>query len=74
MPLLKKKDSGQAGKTGRGILFNHTLIEQLREKQLKNMSRNEKISLIKEKNPTFSDLYEDILKFKKDSGQAGKTG
>ena len=46
----------------------------IREKQLKNMSRNEKISLIKEKNPNFSDLYEDILKFKKDSGQAGKTG
>ena len=29
MPVLKKKDSGQAGKTGKGILFNHTLIEQL---------------------------------------------
>ena len=29
MPLFEKKDSGQAGKTGKGILFNHTLIEQL---------------------------------------------
>ena len=33
----------------------------IREKQLKNMSRNEKIKLIKERNPNFNDLYSDIL-------------
>ena len=33
----------------------------IREKQLKNMSRNEKIKLIKEINPNFNDLYSDIL-------------
>jgi len=32
-----------------------------REKQLKSMSRHEKISLIKEKNPNLNDLYKDIL-------------
>ena len=33
----------------------------IREKQFKNMSRNEKIKLIKERNPNFNDLYSDIL-------------
>ena len=33
----------------------------IREKQLKSMSRNEKTSLIKEKNPNLNDLYKDIL-------------
>lgn len=32
----------------------------IREKQIKNMSRQGKIELIKQCNPTFRDLYEDI--------------
>ena len=32
----------------------------IREKQLKNMSRQEKIELIMRANPTFRDLFEDI--------------
>ncbi|MHC4183831.1 MAG: GIY-YIG nuclease family protein [Planctomycetota bacterium] len=32
----------------------------IREKQIKNMSRHEKINLIGQSNPEFRDLYEDI--------------
>jgi len=32
----------------------------VREKQIKNMSRHEKIELIRQGNPTMRDLYEDI--------------
>ena len=33
----------------------------IREKQIKNMSRQSKIDLIRQKNPAFRDLYEDIV-------------
>ncbi|GBE01682.1 MAG TPA: GIY-YIG nuclease family protein [Nitrospirae bacterium] len=33
----------------------------IREKQIKNMSRQGKIELISQSKPTFSDLYEDIV-------------
>ena len=33
----------------------------IREKQLKNMSRQSKIELIRQENPSMRDLYEDIL-------------
>ena len=33
----------------------------IREKQIKNMSRQDKIELIKQGNPSLKDLYEDIL-------------
>jgi len=33
-----------------------------REKQIKGGSRKKKIDLIKKSNPTFRDLYEDIVK------------
>ncbi len=32
----------------------------VREKQIKNMSRQDKIDLVRQSNPTFRDLYEDI--------------
>jgi putative endonuclease len=33
----------------------------IREKQIKNMTRQDKIELIRQANPTMRDLYEDIL-------------
>jgi putative endonuclease len=33
----------------------------IREKQIKNMDRKRKIDLIRQSNPTFKDLYEDIV-------------
>jgi len=33
----------------------------IREKQIKNLSRNEKIELIRQANPFMKDLYEDVL-------------
>jgi putative endonuclease len=40
----------------------------IREKQIKNMSRERKIELIRKSNPTLRDLYEDIS----DPRQAGR--
>jgi len=33
----------------------------IREKQIKNMDRQRKIDLIRQSNPTFKDLYDDIV-------------
>lgn len=43
----------------------------IREKQIKNMSREEKLKMIKKMNPNLEDLYPSITA---DSGQAGMAG
>ena len=40
--------------------FRDVRLAIIREKQIKNLSREEKIKLIREKNPTFNDLYPEI--------------
>ncbi len=41
-------------------LFDNSLSAIVREKQIKNMSRQSKIELVRKGNPTLKDLYEDI--------------
>jgi putative endonuclease len=43
----------------------------IREKQIKNMSRQKKLKLIRQNNPSFKDYYDDIIG--KDFGQAEMT-
>lgn len=42
-------------------IFQDSMNAIVREKQIKNMSRRDKLKLIKSKNPKLRDLYEDIL-------------
>jgi putative endonuclease len=52
----------------------------IREKQIKDINRIDKLNMIKKSNPNFSDLYKQILdidqvnRTKEDSGQARMTG
>jgi hypothetical protein len=48
----------------------NSLSAIIREKQIKNMSREEKIDLVRQSNPTLRDLFEDIQEgFRTDPGQ-----
>jgi putative endonuclease len=40
--------------------YSEARLAIIREKQMKNLSREEKIKLISESNPTFNDLYPEI--------------
>jgi putative endonuclease len=42
-------------------LFDDAYNAIVREKQLKNLKRDNKIELIRENNPKFKDLYSDII-------------
>ena len=42
--------------------FSEARLAIIREKQMKNLSREEKIKLISESNPTFNDLYHEITR------------
>ena len=39
----------------------NSLSAIIREKRIKNMSRQQKIDLVRQSNPTFKDLYEKLL-------------
>ena len=41
--------------------FDTAIAAIIREKQIKNMKRDEKIELVKKMNPNFNDLYEGLL-------------
>jgi putative endonuclease len=40
--------------------FKDVRLAIIREKQIKNLSREEKLKLIQEQNPTFKDLYDEV--------------
>lgn len=42
-------------------VFEHVLDAIAREKQIKSGSRQKKLDLIRKMNPTFRDIYEDII-------------
>lgn len=55
-------------------LFKDVRLAIIREKQIKNFSREEKIKLIAVMNPTFKDLYSEITGQIQDNLPAGQPG
>ncbi len=43
--------------------FNTAMEAIIREKQIKDMNRDQKLRMIKERNPTMSDLYDEMRQF-----------
>lgn len=43
-------------------IFNTVFEAIYREKQIKDLNRKDKLTLIRSKNPEFKDLYQDIIK------------
>ncbi|MBF0433065.1 MAG: GIY-YIG nuclease family protein [Fibrobacteria bacterium] len=54
-------------------ILNDSYNAIIREKQIKNMSRTDKLKMVSDFNPEWMDLYSKLFKAL-DSGQAGMTG